>query len=178
MTDLRTALAQPEPADGDVSELLKAARASFMLTQDPADYPADHWSRRAAALLAQRHPAPVPEDEAAKLVDKCIVTYAEDPAIISSGSYMLIDDGKARGALLTRIADLLAQRHQPLQPVAVSERLQQMEDLAADAVSALRYIEAQHGRLYGVGWDRVYEKADRLQPSHGLPIPTTPPEAP
>ena len=46
-----------------------------------------------------------------------------------------------------------------------------MEDLAADAVSALRYIEAGHGRLYGVGWDRVYEKADRLHPFHALPLP-------
>ena len=58
-------------------------------------------------------------------------------------------------------------------PVAVSERLQQLEDLAADAVSGLRYIEQTHGRLHGVGWDRVYEKADRLQPA--LPLPT--PEA-
>ena len=51
------------------------------------------------------------------------------------------------------------------QPVPVSERLQQMEDLAADAVAGLRYIEQSHGRLYGVGWDRVYEKADRLKPA-------------
>jgi hypothetical protein len=43
-------------ADGEVSELLKAARASFMLTQDPADYPVDHWIRRAADLLQRLQP--------------------------------------------------------------------------------------------------------------------------
>lgn len=53
----------------------------------------------------------------------------------------------------------------------VAERLQQMEDLAADAVSGLRYIEQTHGQLYGVGWDRVYKKADRLQLGHALPLP-------
>lgn len=55
--------------------------------------------------------------------------------------------------------------------VAVSERLQQMEDLAADAVAGLRYIEESHGRLYGVGWGRVYDKSDRLKPAHALPLP-------
>ena len=29
-----------------------------------------------------------------------------------------------------------------------------------DAMGGLRYIESEHGRLYGVGWDRVYAKAD------------------
>ena len=57
------------------------------------------------------------------------------------------------------------------QAVPVSERLQQMEDLAADAVAGLRYIEQSHGRLYGVGWDRVYKKADRLKPAQALPLP-------
>ena len=71
--------------------------------------------------------------------------------------------------LMHRAADLLSQRHPA--PVPVSERLQQMEDLAADAVSALRYIEQSHGRLYGIGWDRVYEKADQLRPAHALPLP-------
>ena len=30
------------------------------------------------------------------------------------------------------------------------------EIIARDAVAGLRYIEAHHGRLYGVGWDRVF----------------------
>lgn len=38
-------------------------------------------------------------------------------------------------------------------------------DLASDAVSGLRYIEDSYGRLHGVGWDRVYEKAKRLLPT-------------
>ena len=42
--------------------------------------------------------------------------------------------------------------------------LEQLSDLAADAVAGLRYIEGTHGRLYGVGWDRVYSKADALKP--------------
>lgn len=85
---------------------------------------------------------------------------------------------RQRQTLATRAADLL-ERLSPPQPVPVSERLpgpvsdrqQQIEDLAADAVSALRYIEQSHGRLYGIGWDRVYEKADRLLPAHALPLP-------
>jgi hypothetical protein len=42
--------------------------------------------------------------------------------------------------------------------------LEQLSDLAADAVAGMRYIEGTHGRLYGVGWDRVYAKADALKP--------------
>jgi hypothetical protein len=42
--------------------------------------------------------------------------------------------------------------------------LEQLSDLAADAVAGMRYIEQSHGRLYGVGWDRVYAKADALNP--------------
>jgi hypothetical protein len=44
-------------------------------------------------------------------------------------------------------------------PIPVAERLEALETLARDAVSALRYIEQQHGRLYGVGWDRVFDAA-------------------
>lgn len=62
---------------------------------------------------------------------------------------------------------------EPLRPIPVSERLQQMEDLAADAVAGLRYIEQNHGRLYGVGWDRVYEKADRLKPAPAILVIAT-----
>jgi hypothetical protein len=44
-------------------------------------------------------------------------------------------------------------------PIPVAERLEALEALSRDAVSALRYIEQQHGRLYGVGWDRVFDAA-------------------
>jgi hypothetical protein len=47
--------------------------------------------------------------------------------------------------------------------------LAQLSDLAADAVAGLRYIERSHGLLYGVGWDRVYAKADALKPQHSAP---------
>jgi hypothetical protein len=45
---------------------------------------------------------------------------------------------------------------------AMQERAK-LESAYADAISALRYIEQQHGRLYGVGWDRVYAAAERLR---------------
>ena len=45
---------------------------------------------------------------------------------------------------------------------AKTARELQLEQALADATSGLRYIEQSHGRLYGVGWDRVYETADRL----------------
>jgi hypothetical protein len=47
--------------------------------------------------------------------------------------------------------------------------LEQLSDLAADAVAGMRYIEQSHGRLYGVGWDRVYAKADALNPQLSAP---------
>jgi hypothetical protein len=50
------------------------------------------------------------------------------------------------------------------QQVSNEDRLRLVEDLAADAVAGMRYIEQSHGRLYGVGWDRVYKKADILKP--------------
>jgi hypothetical protein len=54
--------------------------------------------------------------------------------------------------------DALARYGTP-RPIPVAERLEALEALSRDAVSALRYIEQQHGRLYGVGWDRVFDAA-------------------
>jgi hypothetical protein len=53
----------------------------------------------------------------------------------------------------------------PSVEVEREDRLRLVEDLAADAVAGMRYIEQSHGRLYGVGWDRVYKKADFLKPA-------------
>ena len=61
----------PEPpAAGEVSELMRCVAdslSSFKITQDPAIYPADHWSRRAATLLEQlsvpTQPPELPTDE-------------------------------------------------------------------------------------------------------------------
>jgi hypothetical protein len=37
-----------------------------------------------------------------------------------------------------------------------------LEEALRDAIGGLRYIEQQYGRLYGVGWDRVYNNAELL----------------
>jgi hypothetical protein len=42
--------------------------------------------------------------------------------------------------------------------------LEEVKELAYDAVSGMKYIEYFNGRLYGVGWDRVFEKADKIFP--------------
>lgn len=41
---------------------------------------------------------------------------------------------------------------------ALRERCGRLADLANDASSGMEYIEHAHGRLYGVGWDRVKAK--------------------
>lgn len=68
-------------------------------------------------------------------------------------------------------ADRARRGHPTPQPVAYTERLQAVEALAADAVSGLRYIEQTHGRLYGVGWDRVFDAAAKFLPANALPTP-------
>jgi hypothetical protein len=74
----------------------------------------DSLVQRARTALAEGDGVGV-SDDVAQLVDKCIATYAEDPDIIVSGSYMLIDDGKARATLLERLTSP--------RPVPVAERL-------------------------------------------------------
>jgi hypothetical protein len=37
-----------------------------------------------------------------------------------------------------------------------------LEEALRDAIGGLRYIEQHYGRLYGVGWDRVYNNAELL----------------
>ncbi len=39
--------------------------------------------------------------------------------------------------------------------LAYRARAERLEAAAADALAGWRYIRAQHGDLYGVGWDRV-----------------------
>ena len=50
----------PPAERSEIARCLADSLKSFRLTQDPADYPADHWSRRAAELLQQQHLTPVP----------------------------------------------------------------------------------------------------------------------
>lgn len=117
------------------------------------------------AITRWGRPAPAPaEGEVAELVAlirQIALTWEPDEWLL----------GNMTAGQLARAADLLERRQTAPAPVPVGERSDQIEDLAADAVGALRYIEQSHGRLYGVGWDRVYEKADRLQP-HALPLPS------
>lgn len=40
-----------------------------------------------------------------------------------------------------------------------ARKAQQLEDALSDARSGMRYIREVHGNLYGVGFDRVEEKA-------------------
>jgi hypothetical protein len=137
----RTVLAQVEP-EGEVSDdellALKSWSGSTAFESDLVDI------CRAAIALDRSRRAPVPpaEGEVAELVDD--LHECADSCILDSKPYW--------AKPMRRAADLL-------------KRQQQVEDLAADAVSALRYIEQSYGRLYGVGIDRVYEKADRLQPA-------------
>ena len=74
--------------------------------------------RRAYALLAQLAPEAPVDGDVAELVDNCIVAYAEDLDIISSGRYMMIDDGRAKAALLQR----LSAPTPPSEPIAYIHR--------------------------------------------------------
>jgi hypothetical protein len=53
-------VAPAPPAESEIARCLADSLKSFKLTQDPVDYPKDHWSRRAAELLQQQHLTPVP----------------------------------------------------------------------------------------------------------------------
>lgn len=52
--------------------------------------------------------------------------------------------------------------------------LEEIKKLARDAVSALRYIEQTYGRLYGVGWDGVFESAKAHLCEEPRPVETEP----
>ena len=120
---------------------------------------------RARAALADEPAVPQPPTEGE--VEELVAWLRSNALTVKKASGNPANGARQR---MNRAAELL-QRLSPPQPVLVSERLQQMEDLAADAVAELRYIEQSHWRLYGVGWDRVYKKADRLKPAHALPLP-------
>ena len=56
----------------------------------------------------------------------------------------------------TKLAELTAAAALAAYAAANREAVEALRD----AMGGLRYIESEHGRLYGVGWDRVYAKAD------------------
>lgn len=68
------------------------------------------------------------------------------------------------GEVARLVADLQSRQCGPGDLDLAATLLEQLSDLAADAVAGMRYIEGSHGRLYGVGWDRVYSKANALNP--------------
>jgi len=41
------------------------------------------------------------------------------------------------------------------------KEIEMLRGALEDAVSGYKYIEMNHGRLYGVGFDRVYNKAEQ-----------------
>jgi hypothetical protein len=121
-----------------------------------------------AAITRWGRPTPQPpaDGEVAELVEWLTTLRDHDLQHVAPYSHPSIAHWHG---FLTRAAELL-ERPTP-QPVAVSERLQAVEALAADAVSGLRYIEQTHGRLYGVGWDRVFDAAAKVLPANALPTP-------
>ena len=95
------ALATPPPAPPSEEDLLRLWQFNFGKTPKDRFMDIAHF---VLALAATPPPEPPADGEVAELVDNCIVAYAEDPGIISSGRYMMIDDGKARAALLQQLS--------------------------------------------------------------------------
>ena len=176
MAHARARLAQPEPAvevsDEEIKDIAK---------QRVHGHKSLEWAiKQGIALDRSRRPQAEQAGEVIEAVAQVIyeqaMVYAVDTARQAPGgqapAWEHHGNSNAQGvARETARACIALARSRRAQPVPVSERLQQMEDLAADAVSALRYIEQSYGLLFGVGWDRVYEKADRLLPAHALPLP-------
>lgn len=65
------------------------------------------------------------------------------------------DDGSLRGSgtWLTPLGLLVRSILQ--EPRPMNEDREALREVVADALSGWRYIRANHGDLYGVGWDRV-----------------------
>jgi len=52
----------------------------------------------------------------------------------------------------------------------IAAHVAKLEDALTDAVSGLRCIQQQKGDLYGIGFDRVEQKASELLPDYKPPI--------
>ena len=100
--------------------------------------------RRAYALLAQLAPEPPVDGDMVELVDNCIVAYAEDPDIISSGRYMMIDDGKARATLLQQLST-------PTPPPTDDDLI----EIARELRKTAEYLQL------GCGWDSALKAIQR-----------------
>ena len=61
--------------------------------------------------------------------------------------------------LSERLNDLRCERPDEWQMDELARKARQLEDALMDARSGMNYIRQTHGELYGVGFDRVEEKA-------------------
>ncbi len=81
--------------------------------------------------------------------------------VITERDTAIFDYRQAKGAL---DAARMYERAALAERDALAARLKVAEEVAADAVSGLRYIIARYGRLDGVGWDRVLDARAALTP--------------
>ena len=141
------------------SELVGAWDATSDFDFNDFGHAASDIADRARALLAQPVAEGPTDEELEKLAEP--FSFVGEPGLART----VYDEAGYARAVLARFG-----RPTP-QPVPYTERLQAVEALAADAVSGLRYIEQTHGRLYGVGWDRVFDAAAKFLPANALPTP-------
>ena len=134
-------------------------RALFAELADALDSELDLFETRHSALLDRARAAlaegagvGVTDEELDKTLFQALDEYMRQKSPFGGPTdQKQLDRAKARA--------VLARYGTHPRPIPVGERLEALETLARDAVSALRYIEQQHGRLYGVGWDRVFDAA-------------------
>jgi hypothetical protein len=96
----------------------------------------------------KQHAPPVPSDALATFTEWFCRNYPGPDTIIHKPEWHAPKVFRAAESAIAR--------------QAIPER-EELESAYADAISGLRYIEQQHGRLYGVGWDRLYAAAERLR---------------
>ena len=145
----------------------KSMCAELLVDYDNCHYRSE-LANRARALLAQPVAEGPTDEEIEEWADACSEAPLEemDPEVHGwRRCFTAKEFSETIRAAIARFG-----RPTP-QPVPYTERLQAVEALAADAVSGLRYIEQTHGRLYGVGWDRVFDAAAKFLPANALPTP-------
>lgn len=161
----RLCIAANLPESSPIVNRITREAANGLSLKDVVDLIASESSEpgvSAHVSATQRHPAPVLVAPYREIAD--LVVWLED----HSAECLELDRSEWAKSIAKAARFLHLYLKAAQVPVPVSERLKQIEDLAADAVGALRYIEQVHGRFHGVGWDRVYEKAESLSPAADL----------
>jgi hypothetical protein len=173
----RAELAQPEPA-GEVSEPAHAELISLALNREPwatwlqpgGSLESAHCELsdllRAAIALDRSRRAPVPpaEGEVGELVGlirQIALAWEPDACLL----------GNMTAGQLARAADLL-QRLQPLQPVAVGERLPCAEDCDAEGRCWFHSVGREWCDWYLLKASCATETETHWLPFHALPLPT------